>query len=714
MYRIGASRTFGAAAPPALAALALWGLLAGAGCRSAEAAREHEREAAQHIQAGRTPEAVASLEAALEEDPGSAQAALSLATLYESAGDASRAVAVLRGVVDARPSLYLVRMSLANLLTRLGRLEEALAHFRVVGQGAQSAAAYLGMADIFEARGEMSGCERALIAALQVEPSNPAPRWRLARLYDTLRHPEARNAWERYTGVATGNPEERSRLDEAAARLRVLAAALDPAEQAAVLATVRRQLAILRPGPGGQVPRLELTAIAVDAGPKELRRFYSGRFHLALRAPGAPTVRGSGAGATLYEGAVSAAEDLRRSRVFDLYYATALSRARLEVFLEVGEPAVLAVVEGAAPDDVAPLEGGAFAEDEALEWRDGARTLVVLPTDRAAQGLATLRATLAWAAAEAGLPAEDWRKGALRRASVKGFMEDEPREGEGGRTLVDGEGASGAGIGRAAPVDVDGVLPSPPPLGRRSALVAASGGAAWILSLLGPEGAIPSAYDPASGALATPTARAQAAAIEALAAAAAASGDARFSDGAAIARRWLAVEEMRAAGAAATLPGSVAGAAGHAHHGGPAGAAATSAPAHGAPGATPLAPVPAPIAGPGVSGAAGLAREIEAALEALARETASAPRNGVGPNVDAWKARVGAAERRLGETVREALRLSIDPCAAGLYADRTRVRGAFREGRLDPHVTLEGTARLVTALLRAAPHLSAGTGDAAK
>jgi len=699
-------------------ALALVAALAALGCSSTEKARELEAEGVSHIQAGRPAEGVRCLEEALEADPGSVQAGMSLAAIYESAGDSARAVRTLEGVVAEKPAVHLARMSLAAHYVRLGRLEEALAQYAVVGRAAQHAQAFLGMADIYELRGESSLAERATIAAIQSEPTNPAPRWRLARLYDSLGRAEARGAYERYLAAGVGNPDEKPRIDIANARLRTLGPTLSPEERAALLATVRRHLATIPVGPSGAFSPAEAAAVATDAGPSALRRFYSGRTHVLLRASGAPVVRGTGSGATLYEGAFAAAEDLRRSRVYDLYFAGALARARVEVYLELGDPAPLTLLVSDAAGAVVPAEGGPFGEDELLEWRAGARTALVLPTDRAAQGLSTLGATIRWAQSESGLTDDDWRKGTLRRARVRGFLEEDPTGGTGAGPRWEGSDVAGgdpgrsreaeaardagSGVGLLPPRELDGALPQAPPPERAHALAAARLGASWIASLLGADGALSGGFDPATGAAATPTAVAQAVAIEALSLAGDATDERRFHTAAALGRKWLVQEEFRAG-----APGGASPAPGASGVGGTLTAGPTAAPA------------------PELRGAARLAAAIDAAVLDLRARSLPAPAVGAGGKAGTIPAagagaRAAAerdraqfqAEKRLKDLVQEALGLSIDPCASVLYAEPRRALGAFREGRLDPRITLQGTSRLVVALLNAAPLLAAPGGAA--
>src|SRR6185436_4959305 len=96
----------------------------------------------------------------------------------------------------------LARMSLARIYLRVGELDRALEQLSVVGQSAKSAVAYLSMADIYERRKESSNAERAILLAVEAEPTNPTARYRLAQLYDTKGLGGAREAWDRYLAAS--------------------------------------------------------------------------------------------------------------------------------------------------------------------------------------------------------------------------------------------------------------------------------------------------------------------------------------------------------------------------------------------------------------------------------------------------------------------------------------------------------------------------------
>jgi tetratricopeptide (TPR) repeat protein len=707
--------------------VALTILLVFAGCSPARSARDREKEGILLLQEGRSEEARIALEDALESDPGLYEAAITLAAMYERAGDAPRALATLERLAHAKPGLGLAFMALGDLRTRMGDYDRALQDYARVIAIASHGPAYLRIAEIHEKRGEAAAAERALLAAIRAQPADADARYALAKLYDEHAPSEiaAREAWERYLAFARGDERAGAKIEEAKARLRVLSSRLTTEEKAAALAAAREYLRVLRPG----VP-LDEQALAQPAQFAALDRFFAGRVFLTLYLQGAPFVRGSGKGATLLDAIEAAAYDAKGSRTFDLFYGANLARARIALDLEAGEPEALAIAvateEGAIP------AGGFRMGEEAIEAERGGRRAILLPADQASRGLLTPGAAIRAAIEDllgpgAGVPPDL----SLKRLRTISFVE--------------------AADGVAQPLDLVGGLVSGRAPGSSDAIAMARAGARWLASpnVLG-ERSVAEGYDPIEDRYLRPvTATADhCEAALALAEAGRRLGDTRLIDAAALAFRAL-----RGAGAPATallrlaarfedraVASEVAARLfaaqradglfeGGIDAGGAALALAEAAPL--VPAARPaairavLATKDVPEPGPALLFAAALLLEGggDPALETAAQRLAAraVERAAAAPAEAAETLEIAAAAARLPPKLRPpgaaaalaraalaTATLHLDERSAYAFRDRGRAIGGFRAAPLDPRIFTREVARRVAALLAAAPALPEG------
>jgi Flp pilus assembly protein TadD len=680
--------------------------LALAGCASPEAARDHEKAGLTAMQQGRGEEGAKELETAIDLDPGLYESAIMLAMYEEQRGDAGRAVEILERLGREQPKLALGHMALADLYARLGLYDKALFEYARVSQIAQHPPALLGMAAIYLRRGEPALAERAILAALELEPGDPAARYALAKLYDA-RHAEipARMAWERYLALTIGNPREGARLDEARGRLRVLAARLSPEEKAAALAAAR---ALLAPSGAGRAPDADgapppdPNVPGVDA----LRRYFAGRVHLTVYAAHAPAVRGAGRGATILEAVAAAALDAKRSRLFDLQYAGDLGRTRIALDLEADDPAPLTLTEGKGG---APVAAEGFRPGvDGLEVKRGERSAFVLPSDATSLGLATLGDAIGAAAGELGLDRGAWRGIEARKLRTVSFVEAEdatPR-----------------------PLDLEaGLLPRPTATAEE-ALAAARAAGLWVASTLDGAGLFAEGYDVVQdrylpGVTGTAV---QLEAVIALADLGQKLGENRLEDAARAAYRASITEAaprglalraaLRVDPRRAAAPDLIAGA-----------IAAEDA----------LALAEASLASPGLREQAlrlagrdlralalvlegGGPPELEAAAKALAARALEEAKARPEDDVDALEA-LAAASRlpkalepegladALARAVQATERLAIDEAASYPFRERSRVLGGIRAGPFAPSIATRDVLRRASALLLAAAALDRKT-----
>jgi len=719
--------------PPLLLAAALVVVAGVAGCTSAEErAAEHKRKGYSLLSQGSVNPALDELRAAygLTKEP---EVGFTIASLHGRAGDLVGAAALYREVLAEHPNQALGHYQLAAIYLQLGELDRALESFARVCGLLDHPPSYYGIAEIWQRRGSLRRSEEAVRAALRIAPQDPEGHFRLARLLDEAGVPEARAQWERFIAVAGGAKDLAPLVADARARLRALALALGPEDRRAVLAAARQLLeaGALAPGAGsaGAAAAAGSTAALRDA---RLKRLAVGRVFLALYRSGQAPVRGAGEGATLVEAIGAAARDVQTSRVFDLFYARELDAARLEVAVESARAEPLSLTRG--PTGEPALAGEPFHPgEEGLELRlpEGARSIVLLPSDLAARGLATLRAALEAAAGDLGLRADEWPRGTAYRVRAYSFVSAGPP-------------------GRDDGIGLEGGLPSPPAPTRALAVAAARDAALWAVHHQTPDGRLARRYDPVRDeyqALPGDSTHAHAAMAHAILAAQALSSDPRLLDSARLALAWLREHVGRddrdgaayvtgddgrpSVGATAATLRALLRLAPPAFDAATAGvqeaqdAALRDALAawlvrealSGFGGATTIpADVPRALgelaaAGKPVPealdllmrGVADPARvrledtapsEVEAVLQAAGRRRAARQ------DKDA----AAAADDALREAVRALLRLRYDG-AEYPFASPSRLRGGFRTAPLDPSVRVDALARTVEALVLAAPLL---------
>lgn len=434
-------------------------------------------------------------------------------------------------------------------------------------------------------------------------------------------------------------------------------------------------------------------------GVEALGRYFTGRIHVTLYAPHAVAVRGSGRGATLYEGLAAAVLDAKQSRVFDLQYARELGHVRVALDVEAEEPKALTLAEGESGVPVA-AEGFRPGED-ALEVRRGERSAFVLPADATALGLTTLGDAIGVAARELGVERGAWRGLAAWKFRTTAFVE--------------------AADATPRPLELEAGLPAAPAASAEEAAATARAAGLWIASTLGGGGVFAEGYDPADDRYAagvTGTA-VQLEAIVALYDLGQKLGEPRLEDAARAAYRANVTDAAPrgpALRAALRLDR---------------GRALELAPAVGA--ALPLAEAAVATKAPLIrEGASTIAREdlpalatllaggddpaLEPQAKALAARAVAAAR--AAPADDLASLEALAAASRLPkalrpEGLREALeravaateRLSIDDRASYPFRERTRVLGGFRTGPLAPAIRTEAVVRRAAALLAALPFL---------
>jgi tetratricopeptide (TPR) repeat protein len=150
------------------------------------------------LQAGRLPEAIAALRAALAEDPCFAQASLCLGIALQDQGDTAGALAAYRQALSIQPALTFAHVCLGALLESLGERALALASFR---SGAASAPASLwgrlsnARALLAEDRDiEADPVLRELVA---FDPTTAMAQEMLATVFANAGFEEARDCYER-------------------------------------------------------------------------------------------------------------------------------------------------------------------------------------------------------------------------------------------------------------------------------------------------------------------------------------------------------------------------------------------------------------------------------------------------------------------------------------------------------------------------------------
>lgn len=132
---------------------------------------------------GRTDEAMAAVERALEEDPASALAWVQAGRLRAAGGDHAGAEAAFSRAVQLAPDYQLARLSLGMELRRKGDVDSALRELRrslwLVPDDPGTLAE---LSEIHLARGEHGEAGRMLRRLLQIDPRNAAARRALARV----------------------------------------------------------------------------------------------------------------------------------------------------------------------------------------------------------------------------------------------------------------------------------------------------------------------------------------------------------------------------------------------------------------------------------------------------------------------------------------------------------------------------------------------------
>ena len=126
------------------------------------------------LDSGRVPEAVAALQAALACDPRYTRAWLRLGVAQERAGDAASAIAAYHRATELLPSLAEAWFRAGALVFTLGHREQAIACFRRAASAAgRTGFGRLGAARALLAEERDADAERVLRQALALDPSNP-------------------------------------------------------------------------------------------------------------------------------------------------------------------------------------------------------------------------------------------------------------------------------------------------------------------------------------------------------------------------------------------------------------------------------------------------------------------------------------------------------------------------------------------------------------
>lgn len=151
-------------------------------------AKRHNALALSYVQAGRLPDAMTRLEAALRLDPDQAEAHNNLGHVLQLQGRTAEAIQHFREAVRLVPSSDLVHLNLGNALQEAGELDEAITQFRTaiaLNPGAMEAHNNLGVA-----LGSLGRLEEAAVhfrQALEIDPVYADAQENLTQVLELLK-----------------------------------------------------------------------------------------------------------------------------------------------------------------------------------------------------------------------------------------------------------------------------------------------------------------------------------------------------------------------------------------------------------------------------------------------------------------------------------------------------------------------------------------------
>ncbi len=144
----------------------------------------HNRLAIKYLQAGRTDEARAELEAALALEPEDAEAMSNLGTVLQGQGRGSDATRYLRDAVRLAPKDDRVHFNLANSLHAAGQAEEAIREYRTaIALEPENADAHFNLGVLLGPKGRLDEAIVHLRRAIDIRPRNADAHRNLAIAY---------------------------------------------------------------------------------------------------------------------------------------------------------------------------------------------------------------------------------------------------------------------------------------------------------------------------------------------------------------------------------------------------------------------------------------------------------------------------------------------------------------------------------------------------
>lgn len=151
-----------------------------------------------HLRDGELGRARREFQAALELDPGNADALLNLAGVHAAEGRTAQAERSIRRALQVNPNSVPALAQLAELRRDQGDLEGASALFRQALEIDRQPYVYLGLGDVLQRAGRFDEAIAAFAAALELDPDSATAHYDLGVTYDRLgRGEEAVAAYER-------------------------------------------------------------------------------------------------------------------------------------------------------------------------------------------------------------------------------------------------------------------------------------------------------------------------------------------------------------------------------------------------------------------------------------------------------------------------------------------------------------------------------------
>jgi len=153
----------------------------------------HREESAAHLRKA----SEIRLRAALEADPGSARGWNDLGVLLVESGRTDEAVAQFEKAIERKPDFAVARAGLGDALAKLGRVDDALLELhKAVEADGHCAPAHFTLGVVLNQRGDAQGALREWQAALEVDPNYAPAHFRLGdALYELGHTAEALAHW---------------------------------------------------------------------------------------------------------------------------------------------------------------------------------------------------------------------------------------------------------------------------------------------------------------------------------------------------------------------------------------------------------------------------------------------------------------------------------------------------------------------------------------